>query len=278
MPIFRHVLEPNDITFEVLDYPGHEAGMYLHGPGCPLCGQQTARYTGACTASCGGPSKPVHLAMLHMGAVVDQSGTAGIHIRELREIDGFRFCPEPFAVIWDGAMPVSVPVYLGIDIPDTVQVDADKPTMDLYVDWILEQAIQLDDATRLAGLRKKQAAVDEARFRASALEKRKHEEAIQSRIWNEQKYNMLKPGVRVRIVSDAPGFAERNAKLKPRNRTQSLIQKCGWVSWIGTGGDSRISVRFGQPSDKTPFETVFVDRSQVRIFHPDGEHVCLMAP
>lgn len=254
MPIFRRIADDTPRHSNVMaltDVPGHEAGRFVHGGSCPLRGQtQVGGSLGPmCSDSCSGPTPPVLIEVLFHGVVLSTDGN--------------------HATIWDflSKTPRKVPLPDDPVYPARAEVDASAGLHRLHDEWALyreledearrkvrEQAEQ-ERSARIKADEDRKAQAKAAKAAKAALEEEARQRKLASRI---------RRGSRLRIIEDPPGFAEAQRRIKPKNRTPSLIGTEGWCDHVDTYADPYIFMRLeGQPA-------IRVLRACVRVVFPDG--------
>jgi hypothetical protein len=258
MPVFRrvHVYGPDVMALH--DVPGHESGRVRHGGDCPLRGQVriNGHHTPGCGDACTDPTEPIFVEQTWVSLVLAVKREA--------------------ALVWDHGKAEPVWVVLERDeiLNGYAKVDALPGLRALFSEWIeyqkleaefkrekhqktlAEEAVTKELLEEMAALkeqeeREKRRVEEIIELEATA---RRLEAELQARI--RKAASALRPGRRVRIVADPPGVAERNAKLKPRNRTPSLI---GQEALIVEGGHQEfIFIRLPEGTKRTHFSTVRV--------------------
>lgn len=231
------------------DLPGHEAGRILHGGTCPLRGQvQRGGVRGPfCTSGCVGPTPPIYIESTHEGLVL--------------AVETDR------ATVWD--FLTKKPAFITLE-PDSIfpmqaTVDATPDLVALYDEWKAWRSLEVElkqDAIRRAEEEKKSAKAKVEAERLAKLEAARLAEEAKEAARQRSKESRIRAGVKLRIVADPPGFEEANRKLKPRNRTPSLVGLT--VHCCDPGYDAYVFVRL---PDGT---TARLLRSLVRVILKDG--------
>lgn len=229
--------------------PGHEAGRILHGGSCPLRGQvQHGGVRGPfCDSGCVGPTPPVYVESTYEGLVLAVEGDQ-VWVWDFltKKPDAITLEPDPI-------------------FPMQAEVDATPDLVKLHDEWLTWRKLELDlknEAARKAEEAKKIAKekAEEARRAAVDAARRAEEEREAAR--QRARDSRIRAGVKLRIVADPPGFAERNQKLKARNRTPSMVGLT--VHCCDPGFEQYVFVRLPDGS------TARLLRTQVRVVLKDG--------
>lgn len=256
MPIYRRAL-PSEIGRRhvrvVHDLPGREAGRILHGGTCPLRGQvQQGGVRGPfCCAECADPTPPVHVATVFTGLVVEVDEAART------------------ATVWDllNKRPEVVELPDDPDYPARATVDASPGLMNLHATW---QTWRTMEEEQREAKRQKAEAEKAARQKAhedriaQAKAEKAARAALAEALRQRQIASAIRRGSRIKVVEDPPGFAERNRKLKPKNREPSLVGTVGFCSESVDPYDTHVFMRTQDGS------SVRVLRSTVRVVFSDG--------
>lgn len=233
----------------IRDLPGYEAGRILHGGSCPLRGQiQRGGVHGPfCTDSCTGPTPPIYVESTHEGLVLEVADT--------------------HAMVWNflTKKPESVPLEPDLVFPPQATVDATPDLVKLYDEWLTWRALEVEfkqEAAKRAEEAKKAAKEKAEAERRAAIEAAQRAEEAKEAARQRVKDSQIRAGVKLRVVADPPGFEEKNRKLKPRNRTPSLVGMTVHCCDPGYGGYVFVRMPEG--------ETKRLLRSQVRVILKDG--------
>lgn len=251
MPIFRRSLEHTPYTTTVRDVPGHEAGRFVHGGSCPLRGHvQAGGVLGPyCGNECVGPTPPVFVETVHMGLTLE------VH--------------DQMAVVWNflTRAPEEVPLLDDPVFPARAEVDASPGLVTLYSNWLTYRALELE---RRIEAKAKSDAEKAARMQADAERQARARAAKEAAVARAEELRMrglascIRRGSKIQVVEDPPGFAERQRRIKPKNRIPSLVGTVGWCDHADTYADPHIFMRL------TDGSSVRVLRSTVRIVFADG--------
>lgn len=256
MPVYRRAL-PHEVGQPHVqpryDIRGHEAGRIHHAGSCPLRGQ--VQMSGAkgpfCSAECSSPTEPILVATIYRGLVLACDETTRT------------------ATVWDilAKRPIDVPLPDDEAFPAFAEVDAGPSLQRHYGTWLTWRALEKE---RIEQAQKEAAAAKEARRKAHeereerARAQRLVAAALQAAEKQRKIASVLRRGSPVEVVSDPPGFAERNRRLKPRNRAPSQVGMVGFLDHVGSYSDPHVFLRLPDGS------SIRVLRSQVRVVLPDG--------
>jgi hypothetical protein len=144
-------------------------------------------------------------------------------------------------------------------------VDATPGIRRLYEDWCtwrdIEALIRAEkEEKRKAAIR---ATIREIEDRRAEAARRAREEELAARQAQLLRIrSTIKPGSRLRVVADPPGFAEKMRRLKPRYRTPSAVGLTG--TCVDPGLGPYVFVRIDGSTTRRLL------RSQVRVVFPDG--------
>lgn len=233
------------------DVPGHEAGRFVHGGTCPLRGHvQKGGVLGPyCSDQCVGPTPPVLVETVHMGLTLEvQEGSA---------------------VVWNflTRAPEEVPLLDDPIFPARAEVDASTGLVTLYSNWLIYRALELE---RRVEAKAKSDTEKTARMQADAERQDRARAAKAAALARAEELRMrglashIRRGSKIQVVEDPPGFTERQRRIKPKNRTPSLVGTEGWCDHVDTYADPHIFMRLADGS------SVRVLRSTVRIVFSDG--------
>lgn len=252
MPIYRKA-KPDEVHERYVttrtDVPGHEFGTVHHGGSCPLRGLSLAGIRGpGCGTACEG-GHGILVAVTHQFMVLATDAQT--------------------VTTWDfiRRRPVTTPLDADPVFPAYAEVDAPPKLQQMYQSWLTWREIEKDFREKRAQDQARAAMLEEEKKRNLAWAALTAEAArLQEQADRQRRRHLsnIKRGSVVVIVEDPPGFAERNRRSKPKNRTPSAVRARGTVEVPGSVREPYVFIRIETGV------TLRVLRSTIRVVLPDG--------